>query len=34
LRIADEYHRKVAETLAGRSQRGPLSRRRKETAAA
>jgi hypothetical protein len=33
LRIADECHRKVTETL-GRSQRGPLSRRRKETAAA
>ena len=34
LRIADECHRKVAETLADRSPRGPVSRRRKETAAA
>ena len=34
LRIADECHRKVAEILAGRSRRGPVSRRRRETAAA
>jgi phosphate uptake regulator len=34
LRIADEAHRKVAETLARRSARGSLLRRRKETAAA
>jgi len=34
LRIADECHRKVAENLAGRSRRGPVSRRRRETAAA
>jgi hypothetical protein len=34
LRIADECHRKVAETLAGPSGRRPVMRRRKETAAA
>ena len=34
LRIADESHRKVSETLAGSSRRGPAARRRKETAAA
>src|SRR6202011_5932607 len=34
LRIADECHRKVAETLAGPSTRDPTARRRKETAAA
>jgi alpha-D-ribose 1-methylphosphonate 5-triphosphate synthase subunit PhnG len=34
LRIADECHRKVAETLAGTSKRDPVLRRRKETAAA
>ena len=33
LRIADESHRSVARTLAGPSQRGPVSRRRRETAA-
>jgi hypothetical protein len=33
LRIADEAHRKVAETLAGSSRHGPVGRRRKETAA-
>jgi hypothetical protein len=34
LRIADESHRKVSETLAGSSRRGPAGRRRKETVAA
>ena len=34
LRIADECHRKVAETLAGPSTRDPTARRWKETAAA
>jgi|SRR5271165_580741 len=34
LRIADECHRKVAETLAGRSKHGSVIQRRKETAAA
>jgi hypothetical protein len=34
LRIADECHRKVAETLAGSSRRGPVARRRRETPAA
>jgi hypothetical protein len=34
LRIADECHREVAETLNGSSTRGPAVRRRKETAAA
>ncbi len=34
LRIADESHRKVAETLAGPSSRDSVSRRRRETAAA
>jgi hypothetical protein len=34
LRIADECHRKVAETLARPSTRDPTARRRKETAAA
>src|SRR5437870_13146271 len=34
LRIADECHRKIAETLAGPSGRRPVMRRRKETAAA
>jgi hypothetical protein len=34
LRIADEAHRKVAETLAGRSGRISPQRRRKETATA
>src|SRR5271165_672843 len=34
LRIADECHRKVAETLAGPSRRDPVSRRRGKTAAA
>jgi len=34
LRIADECHRKVAETLAGPSRRDPAIRRRKETASA
>jgi hypothetical protein len=34
LQIADEAHRKVAENLAGSSRRGPMRRRRKETAAA
>ena len=34
LRIADECHRKVAETLAGPAKRDPMVRRRKETAAA
>jgi hypothetical protein len=34
LRIADECHRKVAETLAGPSTRDPVRRRRKEPAAA
>jgi len=34
LRIADESHRKVNETLAGASKREPVSRRRRETAAA
>jgi hypothetical protein len=34
LRIADESHRKVAETLAGPPQRDPVNRRRRETAEA
>ena len=34
LRIADESHRNVSETLAGSSGRAPTGRRRKETAAA
>jgi hypothetical protein len=34
LRIADECHRKVAETLAGPSTGDPVSRRRRKTAAA
>src|SRR5437660_3836526 len=34
LRIADECHRKVAETLAGSARRDPATRRRKEPAAA
>src|SRR6202035_688078 len=34
LRIADECHRKVAETLARPSTRDPTAQRRKETAAA
>jgi hypothetical protein len=34
LRIADESHRKVTEILAGPSQHGAVSRRRRETAAA
>jgi hypothetical protein len=34
LRIADECHRKVAETLSGPSTRDRAIRRRKETAAA
>ena len=34
LRIADDCHRKVAETLAGPSTRDPVRRRRKEPAAA
>ena len=34
LRIADECHRKVAESLAGPSKRNPVARRRRETAAA
>src|SRR6266705_3336190 len=34
LRIADECHRKVAETLAGSSRRDPVARRRRETAPA
>jgi len=34
LRIADECHRKVAESLAGPSKRDPVARRRRETAAA
>lgn len=34
LQIADECHRKVAETLAGPSRRDPVSRRRGKTAAA
>jgi hypothetical protein len=34
LRIADESHRKVTETLAAPSKREPVSRRRKESAAA
>ena len=34
LRIADESHRKVNETLAGASKREQVSRRRRETAAA
>ena len=34
LRIADESHRKVTEALAGPLQRGAVSRRRRETAAA
>src|SRR5258708_38974780 len=34
LRIADECHRKVVETLAGSSNGGPAVPRRRETAAA
>ena len=34
LRIADECHRKVAESLAGPSKRDSVARRRRETAAA
>src|SRR6516162_5501191 len=34
LRIADECHRKVAETLAGLSSDDPVNRRRTKTAAA
>ena len=34
LRIADECHRKVAETFAGPSSGDPVSRRRRKTAAA
>jgi hypothetical protein len=34
LRIADECHRKVAESLAGPSKRDSVTRRRRETAAA
>jgi len=34
LRIADEAHRKMTETLAGPSKREPASPHRKETAAA
>ena len=34
LRIADECHRKVSESLAGPSGREPATRRRRETAAA
>ena len=34
LQIADESHRKVAETLAGPSGRDPVGRRRGKTAAA
>jgi hypothetical protein len=34
LRIADECHRKVAESLASASRRSPSARRRKGTAAA
>ena len=34
LQIADECHRKVAESLAGPSKRNPVARRRRETAAA
>ena len=34
LRIADECHRKIAETLAGPSKRDRMARRRRETAAA
>jgi hypothetical protein len=34
VQIADESHRKVAETLAGPSKRDPVSRRRGKTAAA
>jgi hypothetical protein len=34
LRIADECHRKVAETLAGPPKRDPEVRRRRETAVA
>jgi len=34
LQIADESHRKVAETLAGPSRRDPVSRRRGKMAAA
>ena len=34
LRIADEAHRMVAETLAGSSKHRAVGRRRKETAAA
>ena len=34
LRIADECHRKVAESMAGPSKRNPVARRRRETAAA
>jgi hypothetical protein len=34
LRIADECHRKVAETLAGPLRHGPVVRRRREKATA
>jgi hypothetical protein len=34
LRIADECHRKIAETFAGSSRGGRAARRRRETAAA
>ena len=34
LRIADECHRRVAETLAGPAKRSPVSRGRQKTAAA
>jgi hypothetical protein len=34
LRIADEAHRKIAETLAAPSKRDRMARRRRETAAA
>ena len=34
LRIADECHRKVSETLGGPARRNGMTRRRRETAAA
>jgi len=34
LRIIDECHRKIAESLVRSSRRGPMARRRRETAAA
>jgi len=34
LRIADECHRKVSETLSGPAKRNGMARRRRETAAA